>query len=411
MKWLGLSLRLLVVGVVGWFALLAAAPMAVAEGTSWNDVADDMSQVLSAAGEAYRSGAADQAKALVNEAYYGAYESTGFEKTVMAYISGDRAAEVEYQFSGILKSIAKGDPAAEVTAQLDTLSEMLHADANQLDGVEENPWANLASSFLIILREGFEAILVVAAIIAYLAKSGNKDKVKQVYIGAVLALGASFVLAWAFNALTAASGASQEIVEGATMLLAAAMLIWVGNWILSKSVGSGWTKYIEGAVKSGGAATFGLAFVAFLAVFREGAETILFYQALMARTTDHSQIWLGMGLGAVSLAVVYLLIRLASLRIPLRPFFLVTSGLLALMAFTFTGGGIKELQEGAVVSATPVSGIGSVDLLGFYPTLETITAQAAVILIIAVCLAYGLLRNRPQAADVAVGKQPQGETL
>ncbi|MDR1237629.1 MAG: FTR1 family iron permease [Propionibacteriaceae bacterium] len=400
------AIRAVVIGIIAFLALLLGASTAHAESQTWGEVAEEMAAVLKGADESYRQGDTEAAKDGVNNAYYGYYEKIGFEKTVMAYISGDRAAEVEYQFSTIKKQMSSGAPQAEVTAALDALAEMLRVDAEVLDGNKSDPLSEFLGSLTIILREGFEAILVVGAIIAYLVKSGNASNNRYVYIGVGVALLASIALAWVFSSLSALAGAYQEIFEGATMLIAVAMLIWVSNWMMSKADSQAWSAYIKErssqAIETGNIWT--LSFVAFLAVFREGAETIIFYQALFARaSTNQTEIWLGLGVGLVALAIVYAAIRLLSIRIPLKPFFLATSALLALMAVTFAGGGIKELQEGDLVSTTTVPGISSLDLLGFYPTVETIAAQALAIILVIVLTVLGLRKSRRLAQP-----QPQG---
>ncbi len=384
-------------------ALTGAAGAASAETRTWNHVVDEMAVVIEDAGAAYRGGDAVAAKALVNDAYFGYYEKLGFEKTVMAYISGDRAAAVEYQFSEVKKDISAAASADQVDADLAELVSMLREDAKRLDGTEQAPFAVLLQALLIILREGFEAIIVVGAIIAYLVKAGHRDKTRAVYLGSAAALVASALLAWLLNSLTVLSGANQEIIEGVTVLTAVVMLVYVSSWILSKAENDAWSSYVERksdeSIKQGNVVT--LALVAFLAVFREGAEVILFYQALIARSpAGISEVWLGLGIGAVLLAIAYLLIRLLSVRIPLRPFFLGTSLLLAVMAFSFAGSGIKELQEGGVVSATPVGWIGSVDVLGIYPTAETLALQLVVAVLLVVLFWLGFRKGRRNTPDV-----------
>ncbi|MDR1194039.1 MAG: FTR1 family iron permease [Peptococcaceae bacterium] len=355
----------------------AGAASAAAFG-NWNEVVDEMAAVCDEAHAIYLTGDAAAAKAQVDVAYFSYYEKLGFERIVMASISGDRAAKVEYQFSFIKKAMTAGDSAAEVRAGLDTLVQYLREDADQLDGKKESAAGVFAASLLIIIREGFEAIIIVGAIIAYLVKSGNKQKTGAVYWGSLAALGASVLMAVILNNLSAISGANQEIIEGGTMLLAVLVLFYVSNWMISKAEADAWSGYIEGKVESSIArgSVFSLAFAAFLAVFREGAEVILFYQALLASTkTNVNMIWVGLGVGCVALVVIYILIRVLSLRLPLKPFFIGTSVLLSVMAISFTGAGIKELQEGNVIGATPVGWISSVDLLGIYPTLETLLPQ------------------------------------
>jgi high-affinity iron transporter len=346
---------------------------------SWAKTADEMAAVLDKANALYLSGDSKGAKDQVDVAYFQFYEKVGFEKIVMSRISGARAAQVEYQFSAIKKAINNQAAPGEVTAALDTLAVWLREDAAQLDGKEENAIVVFIESLLIIVREGFEAIIIVGAIIAYLLKSGNKKRTPPVYWGSVIALGVSVIMAWILNRITSVTGGqNQEIIEGATMLLAVAVLFYVSNWMVSKAEAEAWSGYIESKVQSSitRGSMFSLAFAAFLAVFREGAETILFYQALLASTESYiNMIWLGLGVGIVALVIIYILIRVLSIRLPLKPFFLGTSILLFVMSITFVGNGIKELQEGNVIPVTPVSGMTSIDILGIYPTMETLIPQ------------------------------------
>jgi high-affinity iron transporter len=377
-------------------AAMIVSPVFAAFDT-WSDMADEMAGHINEAWTLYQAGDTSGAKTKVDVAYYGYYEKFGFEKTVMSQISGARAAEVEYQFSLVKKAMTAGESGPEVRAGLDKLISLLKADANRLDGREESVLAVFLSSFLIIVREGFEAILIVGAIVAYLLKSGNKKSTKPVYIGAVIALAVSVVMAWILNMLSGVtSGQNQEIIEGATMLLAVAVLFYVSNWMVSKSEAEAWSGYIEGKVQSGikSGSVFSLAFAAFLAVFREGAETILFYQALLANTKSFiNMIWVGLAAGAVILVGIYIAIRVLSIRIPLKPFFLGTSGLLFLMSIAFTGNGIKELQEGNVISVSPIPFVHSVDILGIYPTLETLIPQIVLLIVTVITFAVQLKKG------------------
>ncbi|MDR1157680.1 MAG: FTR1 family iron permease [Oscillospiraceae bacterium] len=370
---------------------------------SWGEMVDAMGVVADEAYDLYVAGDVAGAKAQVDVIYYQFYEKLGFEKTVMAYLSGDRAAQVEYQFSDAKRAMTDGANPAEVRASLDTLAAWLREDADRLDGKEESPAGVFAAALLIITREGFEAIIIVGAIIAYLVKSGHKDKTRAVYWGSLAALGASVLMAFVLSGLSSVSGANQEIIEGATMLVAVAVLFYVSNWMVSKAEAAVWTTYIEGKVASSltRGSVFSLAFAAFLAVFREGAETILFYDALLAETqTYFSMVWIGLSVGLVGLVVIYLLIRVLSIRLPLKPFFLGTSVLLFLMSITFVGAGVKELQEGNVIGVTPLPGISSVDLLGIYPTLETLLPQVLLLAATVVTFAVQIRRwkqHRPAA--------------
>ncbi|MDR1787444.1 MAG: FTR1 family iron permease [Treponema sp.] len=377
--------------------LLFPAALVFGAFDTWGDMALEMSAVLDDAAALYAGGDTAAAKKRVDDAYYGYYEKYGFEKTVMAYISGSRAAAVEYQFSAVKKSMTAGETKAAVSAGLAELARLLTEDAARLDGKGESAFGVFAGALVIILREGFEAIIIVGAILAWLKKSGVKKGARPVYWGSGIALALSVVMAVVLNALSStATGQGQEMLEGFTMLVAVAVLFYVSNWMVSKAEAAAWSQYIESktalAVTRG--SMFSLAFTAFLAVFREGAETILFYQALLAQTHTHlSMIYLGLALGAVLLVGVFMLIRVLSIRIPLRPFFLGTSILLFVMSITFIGNGVKELQEANLVSVTPVSGIGSIDMLGVYPTWETLIPQAALLVISVVTFVLQLRRG------------------
>ena len=363
---------------------------------NWTAIVDEMVLLLNKSYAAYLTKDIEASKELVNKAYFGFYEKHGVERAVLSYVSGKRAATVEYQFAGVKGLMTANAGNKEVRASLDLLIKMLKEDGNALDGKEESRIGTFIASLLIILREGFEAILVVAAIAAYLIRSGNARLTKVVYGSAVLAVVSSAVLAIALQRFFAISGANQEILEGATMLFAVVVLFFVSNWMVSKAESDAWRHYIEGkvssAVTTGSAVALGGA--AFLAVFREGAETILFYQALLADSKNHmDMVWYGFGVGSLALVGVFLAIRYGSLRIPLRPFFLGTSVLMYIMAIAFAGGGIKELQEADVISVTPVSFVGSIDLLGIYPTVETLLPQLVLLILAGLTFAYSLRKS------------------
>ena len=358
--------------VISSFNTTVMAASANTKHETWTEVATEMGTVLDKSYNLYLAGDAQGAKKQVDHAYFSYYEKLGFEKTVMAHISGSRATAVEYQFSFAKKAILAHSSKEDVKASLDKLKTMLLEDATQLDGTQETSIGVFLASLLIITREGFEAIIIVGAIIAYLLKSGNKEKTKAVYLGSVVALALSVVMAYILNSLAGANGQSQEIIEGMTMLLAVVVLFYVSNWMVSKSEAEVWSKYIESKVEQSisKGSMFSLAFAAFLAVFREGAETILFYQALLAGTKEYTDmVWLGLGVGCVLLVIIYILIRVISIKLPLKPFFLGTSILLAVMAVSFMGSAVKELQEGNMIGVTPIAGMGSIELLGIYPTL------------------------------------------
>jgi high-affinity iron transporter len=361
------------------YGLIFCGGAEAAKYASWNEIADQMDISLNTAYDAYAGGNADAGKNFVNDAYFGYYEKEGVERAVLSYVSGKRASVVEYQFSIAKKLMTDGASLPDVKASLDTLKKMLREDADKLDGKEESSSGIFLASLTIILREGFEAILVIAAIAAYLIRSGNMRSTRVVYISGAAALVASGLAAVALQYVFQVSGANQEILEGATMLLAVVVLFFVSNWMVSKAEAEAWKGYIESkvqsAVKTG--SNFALGGAAFLAVFREGAETILFYQALLGETeTYKNMVWMGFLTGCVALVFIFAIVRYGSLAIPIKPFFMGTSILMYIMSVAFAGGGIKELQEADIIGVTPVGFVQSIDILGIYPTVETLLPQA-----------------------------------
>ena len=241
-------------------------------------------------------------------------------------------------------------------------------------------------SFLIILREGFEAILVIGAVVAFLLKTGHRERLRSIWTGVGLGVLASAVTAVVLKTLLAAVPASSEVIEGATLLVAVAVLFSVSYWLISKVEAAKWQQFIKdkvnNALEHGGGRA--LALVAFLAVYREGAETALFYQALFAEGPHVAlPISLGILVGFGALAVIFTLFYRFGVRIPLRPFFSVTSVLLYYMAFVFTGKGIRELQEGNLISLSAIRGFPHVEALGLYPSWEGVLAQLALLLLFA----------------------------
>ena len=272
-------------------------------------------------------------------------------------------------------------------------------------------WEVFGQSLLIILREGFEAILVIGAVIAFLVKMGHRERVKAVWYGVVWALVASAATAVVLSTVLRAIPASRELVEGVTLLVAVAVLFSVSYWLISKVEAAKWQQFIRAkvteAIEHGGG--MALAFVGFLAVYREGAETALFYQALFQQSGDVAMpLALGVVAGFAGLAVIFTLFYRFGVRIPMRPFFTITSALLYSMAFVFMGKGIRELQEANAVPLTVWRGWPTVDVLGIFPSKETMLAQALLI----VLLSYALWRTfGPKRAPDVPAAAPAADTV
>jgi high-affinity iron transporter len=247
-------------------------------------------------------------------------------------------------------------------------------------------WEAFWQSFLIILREGFEAILVVGAVVAFLIKTGHRERLRNIWRGVTYALLASAATAVVLKTLLSAMPASREIIEGLTLLVAVGVLFSVSYWLISKVEAAKWQQFIRdkvnNALEHGGGRA--LTFVAFLAVYREGAETALFYQALFNEGPNVAfPLTMGILAGFAALAVIFTLFYRFGVRIPLRPFFSVTSVLLYFMAFVFTGKGVRELQEGNALPLTAIPGFPHSEFLGLYPSWQGVLAQLALLLLFA----------------------------
>jgi high-affinity iron transporter len=308
-------------------------------------------------------------------------------------------ADMERHFADFKGALKAGDVGAAESVR--TKVEQGMPAILELSTPTSTRWGVFLESFVIIVREGFEAILVLGAIVAFLIKTGNRARLRDIWWGAGVGIAASAVLAVLLSTILKHVPASQDTIEGVTMLAAVVVLFSVSYWLLSKVEAAKWQKFIRdkvnAALSHGG--IFALAFVAFLAVFREGAETALFYQALFTRGGDIVMpVSMGLLAGSATLAVIFTLFWRFGLRIPLRPFFAVTSALLYYMALVFAGSGINELQEANVLPRTLIPGFPHVDLIGLYPTVETLMAQGVLI----VLLLFALWSHfKPSAEDEA----------
>ena len=383
---------------------------------TWSEVASEMTVILDQAYEAAAAGKGDEGATLVNNAYYQYYEKLGFEKNVMNVISGDRVSQVEYQFKMTRKIMRDGGSDRGIKQHVDDLKSWLVEDAATLDGGASgnvNGFTKLVTSsagqaFLILIREGLEALLVVAAVIAYLVKSGNKRFAKWIYLGVVAGLAGSGLVAVLFTFLFGGSGPIQEISEGVCALIATLMLLWTSNWMLNKSSVEAWNNYIrnkteaavagaQSKVESGQGLGLGmiasLAMLSFLAVFREGAETVIFYESIYSMSQDAHGMWVGGLAAAAVLIVIFLILRFTSVKIPIGPFFLVTSIVMAALVVIFAGGGIHALIEGDLIEGTYLSSVPTNDWIGLYPYVETITAQVIAAIAVVVLFVVGFIKK------------------
>ncbi|CAA7625924.1 FTR1 family protein [Magnetospirillum sp. SS-4] len=330
-----------------------------------------------------------------SDLYFDVFEESGMEQAI-GMVAPATKSELESLFGEVIGKAGKGRPKTEVETAWQTLRGRLQATTAEHAEVRTGPLATFMQSFLILLREGFEAMLVVTALVAYLRRAGQSDKVKVVWHGVGWALAASLAAAWLLTQVLDISGQGQEVIEGAVMLVAAAVLFYVSFWLLSKREAARWQHYVksqvDAAARSGRLWTLGLA--AFLAVFREGAETVLFYQALALSSPGQAPaLAAGMAAGALALAVLYVAMRMLSFRLPIGLFFSATAALLFLLAFTFAGKGVLELQEGRMIPITPIDWLPRVEWLGIFPTVESVGAQLALLVPMATAVLWLSMRR------------------
>jgi len=355
------------------------------------------------------SGALDRARrgeyAAAADKVFDAYLSFENVEGPLRIVDAGLASRAEARFAALREAAGAGSGApferryAAASGTVDSAEAAL--------GESPSGWELLAESFLLIVREGFEAILIVGAIMAVVLRTGNPALRRGVRWGIALALAASLGTAALLEWMLEGSAAKREALEGGVMLAAAAMLFYVSYWLVSKVDAAAWQRFvhlkIERAAASG--SVVALASVAFLAVYREGFETVLFYKALYVTggATGTAIITLGLAAGSVVLVGAYVGIEKFGIRIPLRPFFAVTGATLYFLAFVFAGTGVKELQEGAVLPATLVRGAPRSEFLGVYPTVESLVLQGLIVvsLIVAVVWTFAARRRRHVAGSPA----------
>ncbi|MBV7295874.1 FTR1 family iron permease [Corynebacterium sp. TAE3-ERU12] len=389
---------------------------------TYRDYALCMAAELDEAQEAYDSGDTQKALDEVGEAYFGWYENN-LEPASMT-LAGNRKVKMEGRFTRLKIAIGGAAPAEEVHQDIETLKIAVARDAMALDGIigDDAPesagrdlfdgdaaqvetdqstmrWVDFSTAFALLLREGLEALLVVAAIVVYLVRSGNKHLLKSVAVGVGAAVALSFVLAWVMHFFTGGASKASELFEGFTMFLAVGMLFYVAKWMLARASREKWDNYVAGVVDtrvSKGAAK-ALIFTVFITVIREGAELVLFYTAAFASGGhDRTAIAGGFLAACAVLAVIYVLFRFGGSKLPVGPIFYSTAILLLAMCLSFVGKGVAELKEGDFI-------LGDTNLpwmshylpeLGIYPWAETLLPQLILLVAAVWMVAAHAINNR-----------------
>jgi high-affinity iron transporter len=344
---------------------------------------------------AYRQGQLQAAQELAVAAYLDGFELV--EATLDTVDRGLRTA-IEAEMLGYRSLLKKPEAVAAVGSAAEHIQALLSEAQQKLAVTRLPPSATFFSAFVILLREGLEAILVLAAIFALLIKSERRDALPYVHAGWIAALALGGITWLVASSVIAVSGATREVTEGVTALVAAAVLLYVGFWMHEKAYADRWRTFLHARLQDALSARtmWALALVSFLAVYREAFEIVLFYQALWVQVApDYAPVLGGLISAMVALAILGWLIFRGSLRLPLGLFFGATSLLLALLAVVFVGKGVAALQEAGILPINPVN-IPSIPALGIYPNLQGLVLQVLIVVVIASLFAYA--RYRAQEA-------------
>ncbi|MBI6899296.1 FTR1 family protein [Pseudomonas putida] len=333
---------------------------------------------------AYRAGDHDQAYDLSVAAYLEGFELV---ESSLDNIDAQARKDTEKSLMAYRQSLQDGLPVAQAEQRLAEAKAKLEKAAKLL-GSDGLSWSlSYVSGLLILLREGLEAILVLAAILAFLRNTGQQSAVRSVNIGWGLALVAGFAT-WALAAYVIdVGGAQRELLEGCTALFAAVMVLWLGVWMHDRRHAAAWQDYIKSSLVSGGG-RFGFAVLAFFSVYRELFEVILFYETLwlQAGPAGHQAVLAGGATALVLLVGLAWVILRGSAKLPLSLFFSINAALLCALSVVFAGHGVKALQEAGVLGTRPVA-FFEFDWLGIHADAYSLGAQALALL--AVLLLYG----------------------
>ncbi|MFL6844891.1 MAG: FTR1 family protein [Allosphingosinicella sp.] len=344
---------------------------------------------------AYEAGDRGAAKDLALAAYLDGFEPV--EPMLSARDPG-LLARVETAMGELRAAIAAGRDPSDVRERVTALDSLFDESEAALAPEAGSAASTFLGAFTILLREGLEALLIVVAMLAFLRKADRAEMVRPVHWGWIVALIAGFATWWAAANLISISGASRELTEGFGSVLAAVVLLFVGIWMHGKAQADEWQRYIREKVghalsrKSG----WFLFMLAFVAVYREVFETILFFAALSAEGRVGALI-AGAGAGLGVLALIALLMLRFSRKLPIAKFFAYSSALIAVLAVVLAGKGVAALQEAGLVGVLPVSWAPRLSMLGLYPTVQGLAAQAATLAILLV----GFGRNRRGAGKLA----------
>lgn len=347
---------------------------------------------------AYRAGEHEQAYDLSVAAYLEGFELV---ESSLDNVNATVRKDTEKSLMAYRQSLQDGLPMEQVEQRLKVAKGKLKESADLLgnDGLSQS--LSFISGLLILLREGLEAILVLAAVLAFLRNTGQQSAVRSVHVGWGLALVAG-LLTWAAAAyLIDVSGAQRELLEGFTALFASVMVLWLGVWMHDRRHAAAWQDYIKSSLVSGGG-RFGFALLAFFSVYRELFEVILFYETLwlQAGPAGHNAVLAGAATALVLLIGLAWVILRGSAKLPLALFFGINAGLLCALSVVFAGHGVKALQEAGIFGTRPVA-FFEFDWLGIHADAYSLGAQALALLAIVVLYSRSRLAEKRRVRSAA----------
>lgn len=343
---------------------------------------------------AYRKGMREKAYQLSVSAYLEGFE---LAETALRNVDPELMSRIERGMTAWRKGIRDGVSVSEAERSMAELDSLFNDARRAMDGVALSGATAFGSAFVILLREGLEAILVIAALAAFLIKTERTDAMRYIHYGWIGALAVGLVTWWLATRLLGVSGEAREMTEAVAALVAAGVLLYVGIWMHSKTNARRWQDFIQQSVNKAlnGATLWSLAGLAFITVYREVFETILFYQTLwlQSSTSGTRMVVIGFVAAAGVLALLGWLILRYSPRLPLRQFFMATGSLVFVLALVFTGKGIAALQEAGKIPSTLIN-IPKIELLGIYPNVEGVGMQLFILLLVLGVLGWQSYQGR-----------------
>lgn len=376
-------------------AYLRSQPRATVKASPLSIATDKLDQSLAS----YRAGDRNKAYEQALSAYLDGFELA--EASLRAVAPG-LVTGIEHEMLTYRKQVRDGAPVAHVAQAHDRLRTLLAQAAQQQQDTKLTPTVGFISALVILLREGLEAILILAAVGGVLVKTGRRDALPYLHAGWIAALLLGFATWGVSSYIIEISGAGREVTEGVTALIATLVLLYVGFWLHNKTHAVRWQQFVKERIQTAlhGRALWLLTLISFVAVYREVFETVLFYQALWLQSEPAAAPWLWAGVAGGALALILLtwIIVRSSVRLPLQLFFNINSAVMLLLAVAFAGHGIAGLQEAGVLPADPVN-FPRIGLLGIYPTAQTLAVQALLIVLVVAVYLYG------RRADAALSRR------